>query len=214
MSGEAQQRGGNGGGDLYPVTVATLAKDISALERVQDAKREGSEQKLTTRVHAVEDTQRNFDAALIRVPLEVDRRITQIQATIEEKFNTENQRFSSIETQFTERDVRVEQTARDTKLAVEAALQAAEKAVSKSEVATTKQIDTLGLTILTANAGLDKQLNDLKERVTRMESTGMGRSAAVVDQRAGAGESRAYVALSITILLAILTVLGFALRLH
>jgi len=214
MNGEARQREGNGGGDLYPVTVATLAKDISALERVQDAKREGGEEKLTTRIHAAEDTQRNFDAALIRLPIEVDRRIAQIQATIEEKFNTENQRFLGVATQFGERDVRVEQTAKDTKLAVDAALDAAEKAVSKSELATTKQIDALGLTILTANAGLDKQLGDLKERVTRMESAGLGRSAAVVDQRAGAGESRAIIALAITILLAILTVLGFALRLH
>ena len=64
----------------------------------------------------------------------------------------EDEKFCNVQTQFKERDTRVEQTARDTKVAVDAALQAAEKAVgrqneafglsiNKSEQATTKQID-------------------------------------------------------------------------
>lgn len=110
----------------------------------------------------------------------------------EQRLNDEarlrDEKFATIQTQFRERDVRVEQTARDTKVAVDAALQAAEKArtssndafdksISKSESATTKQIDQQAVQMTTSNTALGVQITDLKERLTRLEGKGEGMHA-------------------------------------
>ena len=71
------------------------------------------------------------------------------------------------------------------KIAVDAALQAAKEAVAeqnrsfalatgKSETATMKQIDALGLAIQTANKGLDDKIADLKDGLTRIEGMDLG----------------------------------------
>ena len=102
-----------------------------------------------------------------------------------QRFETSNEKFASIQLQFKERDVRVEQTARDTKVAVDAALQAAEKAVgkqneafglsiAKSETATAKQIDQQGQLLNTTTAGLNDKIDDIKERLTSLEGEGRG----------------------------------------
>ena len=70
--------------------------------------------------------------------------------TVNEVYMQHEERFKSIAVQFAERDIRTEQTSRDSKVAVDAALQAAKEAVgeqnkssalaiAKSEAATTKQ---------------------------------------------------------------------------
>lgn len=103
------------------------------------------------------------------------------------------EKFDSIQMQFKERDTRVEQTARDTKVAVDAALQAAEKAVgkqneassqaiAKSESNTTKQIDGMGVLIKTTADGTDSKIVDIKERLTRVESLAVGRAVEATDQ--------------------------------
>lgn len=104
------------------------------------------------------------------------------------------EKFDSIQVQFKERDVRVEQTARDTKVAVDAALQAAEKArtssnesfalsIAKSENATTKQIDQTAAQMGTSMGSSALQIADLKERLTRIEGTGIGAAANKTDNR-------------------------------
>ncbi len=76
-----------------------------------------------------------FNANITRVPTDTDKQIQHLKelvvALIEERDKLVAEKFNGISTQFKERDVRVEQTARDTKVAVDAALQAAEKAVIK-----------------------------------------------------------------------------------
>lgn len=97
-----------------------------------------------------------------------------------------NEKFNGVEKQFKERDVRGEQTAKDTKVAVDAALQAAEKArtssndsfalsIAKSEAATMKQIDQQGALIGNVSTTLDGKINDVKERLTRIEGMNTGK---------------------------------------
>lgn len=99
----------------------------------------------------------------------VDRSIVQLNAVHTEK-------FSSIQTQFRERDTRAEQTSKDSKTAVDAALQAAKEAVgeqnkssalaiTKSETATTKQIDQIYTLITASNKATDEKINDIKSRL-------------------------------------------------
>ena len=108
-----------------------------------------------------------------------------LEAVIKGKSDLVEERFASIQQQFRERDSRMEQQARDAKTAVDAAFAAQKEAVSeqnktgalaiaKSEAATNKQIDQLAAQLGTINGALDGKINDLKERFTRLESSGLG----------------------------------------
>ena len=99
------------------------------------------------------------------------------------------ERFNSIELQFKERDTRVTETAKDTSKAVDAALQAAEKAVNKqnesfslsidkSEKATMKQIDQLAQNSVNSSEAMDGKIIDVKDRVSRIENQAIGWSNA------------------------------------
>jgi SMC interacting uncharacterized protein involved in chromosome segregation len=95
------------------------------------------------------------------------------------------QKFSAVEEQLqlVERQ-RVEQK-KDTKDAVDAALTAqkeavreqttaSERAIAKSEAATTKQMDQQRLTFETAIKSVTDLMNEVKERITRIESVKIG----------------------------------------
>ena len=95
-----------------------------------------------------------------------------------EKFNSVQTTLSLVERQ------RVEQK-KDTKDAVDAALQAAkeavkeqttasERAIAKSEAATNKQLEQLNVTFATAIKGVTDLLNDTKDRITKIESNKQG----------------------------------------
>ena len=127
-----------------------------------------------------------------------------------------DEKFSGIYKQFVERDVRTDQTSRDSKVAVDAALQAAKEAVSeqnksnalsmdKSEAAFTKQIDQLGLLIATTSKGTDDKIDDIKNRLTLIE----GRSQ-TVETGAGYVLTSAGIGLSAGVL--IVGMLGLYLR--
>lgn len=114
--------------------------------------------------------------------LDVDQ--SGLQATLMMNINRlqelHEEKFRSISVQFAERDTRTEQTSRDSKVAVDAALQAAKEAVgeqnkssalaiAKSETATTKQIDQQSLQIATATGALNDKIDDIKDRITAIE---------------------------------------------
>ena len=99
------------------------------------------------------------------------------------------EKFNSIQTQFLERDTRAEQTSRDSKVAVDAALQAAKEAVGKSqeasdravakqEMATTKLLEQITALIASNNRSLDDKANDLKDRLNRIEGSTVGHKEA------------------------------------
>jgi len=96
-----------------------------------------------------------------------------------------DEKFESIATQFRERDVRTEQASKDSKVAIDAALQAQKEAVgkqneansaaiSKSEAAFVKQIDQIGILISTMTKGTDDKIGDIKDRLTTIEGLKKG----------------------------------------
>lgn len=124
---------------------------------------------LETRIHCMEEDVEHQQEI-------IDQRGASIVAEVGNLEKLQNEKFRAVAQQFTERDTRTEQTARDTKVAVDAALQAAEKAVgkqneafavatAKSEAATTKQIDAIGVLIATTNKASDDKINDLKSSI-------------------------------------------------
>lgn len=126
-----------------------------------------------------------------------------------------NDRFVSIESHFSvvERQ-RLEQK-KDTKDAVDAALVsqkeavgeqtlASEKSIAKSEAATNKQLDQLGTTFAANITGITVLLNDLKERISKIESIRLGGQQQQDNSR---GQIQA-IAAALSIFIAIATIFG------
>jgi len=135
-------------------------------------------QVIDVRIDSIEKAVLLLQTAIEKVPALIAADVSALRALQDEKFN-------SIQTQFTERDIRTEQAARDSKVAVDAALQAAKEAVgeqnkssalaiAKSEAATTKQIDQITILIDTMRKGLDDKIDDMKERLTSIEGQKRG----------------------------------------
>ncbi len=105
------------------------------------------------------------------------------------------ERFEGIQTQFRERDVRSTKSSEDDRVALNAALSAAkeavgksqeasDKAIAKSEVAFTKQIDQIVLLVQTGAKANDDKLADMKDRLVRLESEKTGAATQVQQTQA------------------------------
>lgn len=149
-----------------------------------------------------------------KVPTEVQREVGNLGAVVDEK-------FTSVDKQFAERDTRSEREARDNKLAVDAAFAAQEKqavaesvsnqkAIDKSEVATNKAIDKLAELFESRVGGLAESLSDLKNRVQAIESSKQGvveNAQQNYQSREPATASRMLIAFSIVGVLAFLSLI-------
>lgn len=200
------------------VTLATVYHDVGTLKEI-----------IFTRMDAMDKAVQLFQENLTRVPTDVDKQVSQlgellatrldgmqkaadlVQANVDRHPTLAEkqvqhlrevceEKFSSIETQFLERDTRTEQTSRDSKVAVDAALQAAKEAVgeqnkssalaiAKSEAATTKQIDQIVTLINVSNGATNDKIEDIKERITSIEgrSKGIGDSIGMIIGIMGVG---------------------------
>ena len=159
-------------------TVAALDTLHNVVDRHTDTAIKDVKEIFETRLVGMDRTINLLQDTQNRVPMLMDEKLNQLRSLHQEK-------FASIGVQFAERDTRTEQTAAGAKIAVDAALQAAKEAVAeqnrslalatgKSETATMKQIDALGLAIQTANKGLDDKIADMKDRLTRIEGMELG----------------------------------------
>ena len=168
-----------------------MAENIALTERIQLSPEQlyreliGLREILETRLDAIDKATTIFQDNLTRMPTEVDKQIAHLKELHEQK-------FLGIQTQFSERDTRVEETARSTKIAVDAALSAAKEAVvaqnlasaaaiAKSETATSKQIDGIQILIASNNKAQDEKIDDIKGRLDRGEGQTQGHESTVVD---------------------------------
>ena len=138
---------------------------------------------------------RGMDLAVKILEESRDKFTVQVNEKINSLKDVHDEKFLSIGTQFKERDVRTEQSSKDSKVAVDAALQAAKEAVgeqnkssssaiAKSEAATAKQIDQIMQLIQTGNKAVDDKIGDIKDRITRLEGLKEGRSTEITDRHA------------------------------
>ncbi len=164
--------------DPTPMTTAQLKDALASLREVLETKIEGLRDLFLTRLDGMDKAVELLQDKASLQPGAVDAKINNLRTLHEEK-------FSSIETQFKERDTRTEQAAGAVKIAVDAALQAQKEAVgeqnkssalaiAKSEAATTKQIDQQGVLIATATKALDDKITDIKERLAQMGGKSQG----------------------------------------
>lgn len=151
--------------DPTELTTKSLQREIYSLRELLEA-RIASIEKLLERA---EQDIRSQDSV-------IDIRVGHLHELTQKSLAVHDEKFKGISLQFTERDVRVEQTSKDTKVAVDAALQAAEKAVgkqnesfaiatTKSETATTKQIDQMVSSVQATTNSLNDKIEDAKSRI-------------------------------------------------
>lgn len=178
--------------DPTELTVKMLLRELENLREVIEARLDGNDK--------------------ITVILQEGQRNTGVEArmAVENLKDLHAEKFSSIQTQFQERDVRTEQTSKDGKVAVDAALQAAKEAVGeqnkssalaigKSESATTKQIDQIGITIQGMTSNLNDKIEDVRARLN------------VIDGRVKGGaenkdDHRSNIAIGVSVIMAVVAV--------
>lgn len=198
---------------------------VASLQSLLEVRITGNRQECTNQFKAAYQSS-DLGRAVIETRLDgMDKAITLLQDTadkfparIDEKIDSlekvHGEKFSSIQVQFQERDTRTEQTAKDSKVAVDAALQAAKElvaqqntsnslAMSKNEAATTKQIDQLGLLIQTTARASDEKIDDIKERLTRIEGMGVGAITAQTTQQTSSGHTVNVLALIAAVVLGV-----------
>lgn len=204
MPGESQQQ---------PVSLPdTSVMTTEALERAVRAERDWADGQIET----LRERLRGMDRASELLSETVNRTPTDIQIASDHLTSIADERFLSVHNQFdTLAEVtgekftsvvqqlgmmesqRVEQKA-DTQKAVDAALAAqkeavkeqtaaSERAIAKSEASTAEQLKQLSTTFSTSISGLTTNLNDLKERVSRIESLKQGGRDSLTGLYAAAG---------------------------
>jgi len=155
-------------------------------------------------------TTEQLDRAITSLKDVLETRLGGMEEVTDEKFISVNERFALVERQ------RVEQK-EDTKAAVDAAFSAAKEAVreqtnasqqsiGKSENATKEQLNQLTTTFTTAIAGVQTSIDDLKERVGRIESIRQGASERKEEGRATISSSTQLVGAVIAIVVLALAV--------
>jgi len=92
-----------------------------------------------------------------------------IRAEVSQLKELHNEKFDSVQRQFSERDVRTEQTSKDNKVAIDAALQAQKEAVAKSEVGFTKQIDGITSLLTSIQKATDDKFSDMRTLINTMQ---------------------------------------------
>lgn len=173
-----------------------------------------TEVSLKPSVETLEQRLDSMDRAIVLLQDSVNRMPT--PAIVMEKVHAleslHDEKFRGIATQFKERDTRTEQSASSTKIAVDAALQAAKEAVAaqntasaqaiaKSEAATTKQIDAIANLITAQAKGTDEKIDDVKGRIQSLES----QKAGAQEQRSSNKDAFGYVIGAVGIVIAVAT---------
>ena len=195
--------------DPTVLTTQQLGREILALREIIESRLDGMDKAINllseaaSRSPSIAEVVAKGDERFRAIENHIEKAHSQLKELQEQKVNalklahderlsgiilTIDERFSSIATQFKERDTRTEQTSKDSKVAVDAALQAAKEAVgeqnksnalsiSKSEAAFTKQIDQIGTIITTTAKGVDDKIDDIKGRLQIIEAKTSGKEA-------------------------------------
>lgn len=171
------------------LTTQQLLREITALTEQFNLKIAGLDNTISARLNAIDKATDKFEASLTRVPTDVDRQVGQLKMQtdllVQGLKEYHGERFTGVDDQFSELRAAIEKSERVTKVAVDAALEAAGKAnaaqaetflvsSNKTEANFTKQIDTLGVLIQANTKALDDKIIDCKERITRIEAAGIG----------------------------------------
>ena len=175
-----------------PIPDPTLLTTQQLLREISNS-REMATLQINSARDVLEQRLHGMDLAIKLVQSIADKAENEVKELVGQLRQLHEERFRSVEKQFVERDTRTDQTSRDSKVAVDAALQAAKEAVSeqnksnalaigKSEMTFTKQIDQIGALLATMQKAADDKIDDMKSRIQSIEG-----------QRKGSGDLVAYI---------------------
>jgi hypothetical protein len=169
---------------------------------------------IETRLAGMDKASELLHEKLTRLPTESDRQVTNLNELFAVK---------SVQKQFDERDIRGQASEDASKLAVNAALQAQKEAASaqnnsnsaaitKSEGATTKQIDGI-LALLSSNTtATNDKITAINARLDRGEGINMGGRESRVERRLDTSSMVAIISLGLLMISVAGALLGFALH--
>lgn len=207
---DAQQQSSHG--DWRPIpdpTILTTEAQDRGLRAARDYV-DGQVQILKQRLEGIDRATKLLNETVNRTP-------TQIQTEIAHVRELDDVKFESIDQQFRERDIRSEREARDNKVAVDAAFAAQKeaaarqdesnaKAIDKSEKATTETISKLNDLLGALDRAIADKIDDLKARVTIIESARLTSREARGDSREGTNVLVGIAGVILTILIIGLTI--------
>jgi hypothetical protein len=162
--------------DPTTLTTEQLSRELSGLREI-----------LTTRLDAMDRAAVLLNENVTRVPTDTDKQISHLKELHEE-------RFSSIQQQFVERDVRTEQAASANKIAIDAAFLAQKAAadavnesnaaaITKSEIAAKEKIDGLAALFRSSFDSIGVQIGALTSRLDRGEGASRGSTETRTEHR-------------------------------
>jgi phage I-like protein len=205
--------------DPTKLTTDQLNREIGGLKEIIFTRLDGMDRAIVL-----------FNENLNRIPSDTDNQTARLKELLEARSKAvdekiaalreiQDEKFESIQMQFKERDVRTEQSSKDSKVAVDAALQAAKEAVgaqnsssalaiAKSEMSTVKQIDQLSLLIQTSAKAVDDKFSDVKDRLTRIEGKEQGASTTIATQQTSNGTMIAIISAVIALAAVVVAILG------
>lgn len=157
--------------DPSDATAAMMQREVDSLRQLLEARLDGIDRATVV-----------FTDNLTRVPTEVDKQVGRLRELHDEKFiaatDVRSKMADGIQKQFDERDIRSKASELSAQVAVSAALQAQKEAaaaqndsnaaaITKSEAATTKQIDGI-LALLASNTkAIDEKITSINGRLDR-----------------------------------------------
>lgn len=179
--------------DPSHLTTAQLLREIGSLKELVFIRIEAIEDVIKIKITAVEDGIKIAHEDLVRVPTDTQLRVGDLKELLVDKINSavaiRDEKLLYIEKQFIlVEQARIEQK-KDTRIAVDDALKAAKElvaqqnesntlAINKREIATTKQMDQQEVLLQQIKSALTDKIEDVKVRLTQMESIGTGRKMA------------------------------------
>jgi len=171
--------------DPTELTRIALSREIASLRELLETRIDGIVSTRDARLDGMAEAVRLLQVARDKNPAELEQRLEQLMQLMNQRFLTVDERLSSIQTQFAERDTRGEREARDNKVAVDAAFaaqaaaaakegEANQKAIDKSERAVAETLNKQSDLFQSTTDALSAQISDIKERLTRIEGMGLG----------------------------------------
>ncbi len=134
--------------DLGSIYTQQLLREVGSLKEL-----------ILSEIKRIDKSTESVQSDLVRISPNIEKGISGLKELHEKQIEClqvlVDQKFLGIESQFKERDLRFDERLKEARLAVDSSLLYAEKAVSKSEGGTTKQIDQQATAILTVNKTLD-----------------------------------------------------------
>lgn len=190
---------------------------LDAIDKTAKAERDYTDGKFAVveqRLGGMDVAAKVLNETVTRTPTDIQKEVGHLKGLMLEK-------FKSIATQFKERDTRSERESRDNKVAVDAAFAAQkeaaakqdesnQKAIDKSEKVTTDAINKLQDTFKTSNDALQSQINDLKLAQGRIDATKTGATENRTEARDNRASTIAIISVGVMLILAVLTIIGFA----